>query len=84
MHRQVTDYLIKKGFHRTEVIFRGEVKDLDETGRPKTSSDSKGPGRYLKAFVHFQKWIENGLDLHKVSIIQVARCEFFILTLVSV
>ena len=64
---QVTDYLIKKGFHRTEIVFREETKDLDEAGRPKLDTNVKGPGRYIKAFVHFQKWIENGLDLHKVS-----------------
>lgn len=63
----MTDYLIKKGFHKTEIAFRQETKDLDENGRPKQTADSKGPGRYLKAFQHFQKWIENGLDLHKVN-----------------
>ncbi len=81
MHLQVTDYLIKKGFHRTEIIFREEVKVLDENGRPKPNSDSKGPGRYFKAFIHFQKWIENGLDLHKVGPLLTSHLVFlFILT----
>ncbi|RYP25265.1 hypothetical protein DL765_000146 [Monosporascus sp. GIB2] len=71
LNQIVTDYLIKKGFHRTEIVFREEVKDLDESGRPRPSTDSKGPGRYLKAFIHFQKWIENGLDLHKFELWKV-------------
>ena len=65
--RKVTDYLIKKGFTRTEIVFREETKDLDANGRPRPDTDVKGPSKYLKAFLHFQKWIENGLDLHKVS-----------------
>lgn len=69
----MTDYLLKKGYKRTEEIFRQEVKDLDENGRPRQQSDGSvsdrvfPAGKYLDAFKHYEKWVDNGLDLYKVS-----------------
>lgn len=65
---QVTDYLTKKGYKRTEAIFSQEVKDLDENGKPNPNAGMKGSGRFLKAFNFLHKWVENGLDLHKVGL----------------
>ena len=64
---QVTDYLVKKGFNRTNAIFTQEIRDLDESGKPRPSADLRSAGRFLKAFTHLEKWVENGLDLHKVG-----------------
>ncbi|KAI1422237.1 hypothetical protein F5Y12DRAFT_764024 [Xylaria sp. FL1777] len=73
LNQIVTDYLLKKGYKRTEEIFRQEVKDLDESGRPRQHTD--GPvsdkffpaGKYLSSFKYFERWVDNGLDLYKVS-----------------
>ncbi|KAJ3577310.1 hypothetical protein NPX13_g3261 [Xylaria arbuscula] len=70
----VTDYLLKKGYRRTEEIFRQEVKDLDESGRPKQNTDGSvsekifPASRYLSSFKHFERWVDNGLDLYKFEL----------------
>jgi transcription initiation factor TFIID subunit 5 len=64
---QVTDYLKKKGFTKTEAIFRQETAYLGPDGRPAQRSDDPGPKKYLKAFVLLKNWIENNLDIYKVS-----------------
>ncbi|KAI0378475.1 WD40 repeat-like protein [Hypomontagnella monticulosa] len=74
LNQIVTDYLLKKGYKRTEEIFRQEVKDLDETGKPRDHNESVNlnkffpAGRYLKAFKHFASWIDNGVDLYKFEL----------------
>ncbi|KAI1454170.1 transcription initiation factor TFIID subunit 5 [Annulohypoxylon moriforme] len=68
---EVTDYLLKKGYRRTEEIFRQEVKDIDENGKPKengdgTSSGKSFPaGKYLAAFKHFDVWVQGSLEVYK-------------------
>lgn len=64
---QVTDYLKKKGFTKTEAVFRQETAYLGPDGRPAQRSEDPGPKRYLKAFVLLRNWIENNLDIYKVS-----------------
>ncbi|KAI1377136.1 WD40 repeat-like protein [Hypoxylon crocopeplum] len=70
----VTDYLLKKGYRRTEEIFRQEVKDIDENGKPREHSDPSAPnkflpaGKYLGAFKHFARWVDNGIDLYKFEL----------------
>ncbi|KAI1497615.1 WD repeat domain-containing protein [Biscogniauxia marginata] len=70
----VTDYLLKKGYKRTEEIFRQEVKDIDENGRPKSHSDPSvgdrifAAGKYLSSFKHFERWVDNGIDLYKFEL----------------
>lgn len=64
--------MLKKGYKRTEEIFRQEVKDLDDGGRPRVQIDSVSErifpaGRYLTSFKHYERWVDNGLDLYKVS-----------------
>ncbi|KAI2607943.1 transcription initiation factor TFIID subunit 5 [Hypoxylon sp. NC1633] len=69
----VTDYLLKKGYRRTEEIFRQEVMDVDEGGKPR-DGDPAAPdkilpaGKYLIAFKHFARWVDNGLDLYKFEL----------------
>ena len=64
---QVTDYLKKKGFTKTEAVFRQETAYLGPDGRPAQRNDDPGPKKYLKAFLLLRNWIENNLDIYKVS-----------------
>ncbi|KAI1099810.1 WD40 repeat-like protein [Jackrogersella minutella] len=70
----VTDYLLKKGYRRTEEIFRQEVKDVDENGKPKENGEASGSskylpaGNYLKAFKHFELWVDRGIDVYKFEL----------------
>lgn len=66
--RQVTDYLKKKGFTKTEAVFRQETAYLGPDGRPAQRSEDPGPKRYLKAFVLLRNWIENNLEIYKVCV----------------
>lgn len=65
---QVTDYLKKKGFTKTEAVFRQETSYLGPDGRPAQRTDDPGPKKYLKSFALLRNWIENNLDIYKVSI----------------
>ncbi|KAI5865251.1 WD40 repeat-like protein [Durotheca rogersii] len=74
LNQIVTDYLLKKGYKRTEEIFRQEVKDIDENGKPRSHNESTTPdkllpaGKYLHAFKHFERWVDNGIDLYKFEL----------------
>ncbi|KAI0884052.1 WD40 repeat-like protein [Annulohypoxylon maeteangense] len=74
LNQIVTDYLLKKGYRRTEEIFRQEVKDIDENGKPKengdgtTSAKSFPAGKYLAAFKHFDVWVQGGLEVYKFEL----------------
>ncbi|GAW17246.1 hypothetical protein ANO14919_067010 [Xylariales sp. No.14919] len=74
LNQIVTDYLLKKGYKRTEEIFRQEVRDLDEAGRPRQHNDVSvsdrifPAGKYLSSFKHFERWVDNGLDLYKFEL----------------
>lgn len=63
---QVTDYLKKKGFTKTEAVFRQETAHLGPDGRPAQRNEENGPRKYLKAFILLRDWIENNLDIYKV------------------
>lgn len=65
--KQVTDYLKKKGFTKTEAVFRQERANLGPDGRPAQRNDDTSPKKYLRAFVLLRDWIENNLDIYKVS-----------------
>ncbi|KAI1090771.1 WD40 repeat-like protein [Rostrohypoxylon terebratum] len=73
LNQIVTDYLLKKGYRRTEEIFRQEVKDIDENGKPRENGDSTASGRssagkYLAAFKHFDAWVQGGLEVYKFEL----------------
>lgn len=68
---QVTDYLLKRGFHRTEEVFRKESSNLGPDGRPQhKSTDVMGTKKYSKAFILLKKFVESSLDYYKVSLLQ--------------
>ncbi|CAN8095770.1 unnamed protein product [Discula destructiva] len=69
LNQIVTDYLIKRGFHRTEEVFRKESSNLGVDGRPqhKTVQDM-GPTRYAKAFSLLKKFVDDSLDFFKFEL----------------
>ncbi|KAK4114866.1 TAF5-like protein [Canariomyces notabilis] len=68
LNQIVTDYLKKKGFTKTEAVFRQETANLGPDGRPAQRSDDPGPKRYLKAFLLLRDWVENNLDIYKFEL----------------
>jgi len=65
---QVTDYLLKRGFTKTEHVFRQESSHLGPDGRPiHTRIEDKGPSRYRHAINILKDWIEGNLDIYKAS-----------------
>ncbi|KAL1902759.1 Transcription initiation factor TFIID subunit 5 [Sporothrix stenoceras] len=69
LNKIVTDYLLKKGFTKTEATFRKESSNVNSDGRPiRRKIDEMGPERYPKAFQLLKDWIENGLDLYKFEL----------------
>ena len=65
---QVTDYLLKRGFNRTEEVFRQESKHLGPDGKPIQQLSNIGPKKYLKAFRLLKDWVDNNLEIYKVRI----------------
>lgn len=69
MSLKVTDYLLKRGFLRTEAVFRRETKNLDANGRPiHSKADDHGPRKFLIAFDAFKNWVDNCLDIYKFEL----------------
>ncbi|KAL2269102.1 hypothetical protein VTJ83DRAFT_3948 [Remersonia thermophila] len=68
LNQIVTDYLKKKGFTKTEAVFRQETAYLGPDGRPAHRNDDPGPKKYLKAFLLLKTWIENNLDIYKFEL----------------
>ncbi|KAK0735436.1 WD40-repeat-containing domain protein [Apiosordaria backusii] len=69
LNQIVTDYLKKKGFTKTEAVFRQETAHLGPDGRPANrGQDPSDPKRYLKAFVLLKNWIDNNLDIYKFEL----------------
>lgn len=64
---QVTDYLLKRGFNRTEEIFRQESKHLGPDGKPIQQLANLGPKKYQTAFTLLRDWVDNNLELYKVQ-----------------
>ncbi|GAB0134786.1 hypothetical protein EsDP_00003143 [Epichloe bromicola] len=68
LNQIVTDYLLKRGFNRTEEIFRQESKHLGADGKPIQQLASIGPKKYQKAFRLLKEWVENNLELYKFEL----------------
>lgn len=66
--QQVTDYLLKRGFNRTEEIFRQESKHLGPDGKPIVKIEIYGPKKYGRAFRLLREWVGNNLDLYKFEL----------------
>ncbi|KAI9155181.1 Transcription initiation factor TFIID subunit 5 [Paramyrothecium foliicola] len=68
LNQIVTDYLLKRGFNRTEEVFRQESKFLGADGKPLQQLANLGPKKYQKAFKLLKDWVENNLDLYKFEL----------------
>ncbi|KAM7197330.1 TAF5-like protein [Naviculisporaceae sp. PSN 640] len=72
LNQIVTDYLKKKGFTKTEAVFRIETSNLGPDGRPAPRNEEdtleEGPKRYLKGFVLLRDWIDKNLDIYKFEL----------------
>jgi hypothetical protein len=64
---KVTDYLIKRGYTRTEEAFRKEIAGGNVKAEEEENKRLK-PDKYVAAFEHLLKWVDNSLDLYKVSL----------------
>lgn len=62
----MTDYLLKRGFNRTEEVFRQESKHLGTDGKPVQQLAILGPKKYARAFRLLKDWVENNLEIYKV------------------
>lgn len=60
--------MLKRGFNRTEEVFRQESRHLGVDGKPVHQLANLGPKKYQKAFHLLKDWIENNLDLYKVCL----------------
>jgi transcription initiation factor TFIID subunit 5 len=68
LNQIVTDYLLKRGFNRTEEVFRQESKHLGPDGKPIYQLANLGPKKYQKAFGLLREWVENNLDIYKFEL----------------
>lgn len=65
---QVLEYLVKKGYSRTEQTLRAESANVDSEGRPiQPPSESYGYPKYSKAFTLIRDWADGVLEVYKVS-----------------
>lgn len=73
---QVTDYLIKRGYVRTEEAFKKEISgnssapnEGENKDKAKEKEDKKrlAPEKYDASFEHLVKWVDSVLEIYKVS-----------------
>ncbi|KAH8652200.1 WD40-repeat-containing domain protein [Xylariales sp. PMI_506] len=68
----VTDYLLKRGYTRTEAAFRKEIANVETNGKSDDEKESKiKPEKYRDAFESLVKWVEQSLDLYKFELAKV-------------
>ena len=66
---QVIEYLVKKGYVKTEQTLRQESSKVDRDGRPMVDrAEDTGTEQYGKAYRLLSDWIKGGLDIYKASI----------------
>ncbi|PBP16255.1 WD domain-containing protein, partial [Diplocarpon rosae] len=66
LNQIVIEYLVKKGYNRTEQTLRMESSNLDKDGRPiQDRAEDLGNGKYSKAFELLSNWVDQNLDIYK-------------------
>ncbi|KUJ21364.1 WD40 repeat-like protein [Mollisia scopiformis] len=66
LNQIVIEYLVKKGYNRTEQTLRAESAHVDKDGRPlQDRPDEHGYGKYAKAYTLIRDWAEGNLDVYK-------------------
>ncbi|KAL1888858.1 Transcription initiation factor TFIID subunit 5 [Ceratocystis pirilliformis] len=69
LNQIVTDYLLKRGYTRTELVFRDESKHIGPDGRPiHDDSAIMGPKKYHRAFALLRDWVETNLEIYKFEL----------------
>ena len=67
---QVLEYLVKKGYAKTEQMLRQESTHLDRDGKPlQDRAEDLGTAKYPKAFRLLAAFIDGNLDIYKVSVL---------------
>jgi len=78
---KVLEYLVKKGYTRTEQTLRQESAHLDKDGRPiHNRVEELGNIKYTHGLRLLMDWVEKNLDIYKVS---CASRGFFLLWLTN-
>ena len=68
VRNKVIEYLVKKGYTRTEQTLRQESAHLDKDGRPiHNRVEELGNIKYTRGFKLLSTWIEQNLDVYKAS-----------------
>jgi len=66
LNQIVLEYLVKKGYSRTEQMLRQESAHLDKDGRPiQDRVEELGHQKYEKGFELLTGWIDQNLDIYK-------------------
>ncbi|EHK96255.1 putative Transcription initiation factor TFIID subunit 5 [Glarea lozoyensis 74030] len=66
---QVIEYLVKKGYNRTEQMLRQESSNLDKDGKPIPERvEDLGTQKYTKAFQLLSNWVDSNLDIYKFEL----------------
>jgi hypothetical protein len=63
---KVIEYLMKKGYTRTEQVLRQESGTVDKEGRPIFNKEQYGNKKYIGAYEMLTQHIEQNLDVYKV------------------
>ncbi|KAI0997624.1 hypothetical protein K3495_g10566 [Podosphaera aphanis] len=70
LNQIVIEYLVKKGYNRTEQMLRNESSRLDREGRPiQDRVEDLGHIKYRRAFEMLLNWIDSNLDIYKVGLL---------------
>jgi transcription initiation factor TFIID subunit 5 len=70
VNKKVIEYLVKKGYMRTEQTLRQESAHLDKDGRPiHNHIEELGNIKYTRGYKLLCGWIDQNLDLYKASCI---------------
>jgi len=68
INAKVIEYLLKKGYNRTEQMLRLESSNLDRDGKPiQERVEDLGNAKYSRGFRLLSTWIDQNLDVYKVS-----------------
>jgi hypothetical protein len=70
INQKVIEYLVKKGYNRTEQMLRQESAHLDKDGRPiHNRIEDLGNIKYTRGYKLLCGWVEQNLDVYKASCI---------------
>ncbi|KAK2737024.1 Transcription initiation factor TFIID subunit 5 [Myotisia sp. PD_48] len=71
LNQIVIDYLAKKGYNRTEAIFRMESSNQELDGRPLLPVSDETRPKFKAAFDLTKLWIEDNLEIYKPELKRV-------------